>query len=117
MTGHVLEDSSLDWRALAAPRHTVVFYMGVAHLARIVAKLRAAGASADHPVAIIEAATLPQQRILRGVLATISAIAHNANVAPPAVLIVGEVAAFGAVDALVPASARDETSAASGALA
>ncbi|TLY77189.1 MAG: uroporphyrinogen-III C-methyltransferase [Gammaproteobacteria bacterium] len=117
VTGHVLEDSSLDWRALAAPRHTVVFYMGVAHLARIVAKLRAAGASADHPVAIIEGATLPQQRILRGVLATISAIAHNANVAPPAVLIVGEVAAFGAVDALVPASARDETSAASGALA
>src|SRR5207245_2137526 len=79
VTGHVLEDRSLDWSSLAAPRHTVVFYMGVAHLPSIVAKLRAAGAPADHPAAIIEQATLPQQRILRGPLATARAIVADAE--------------------------------------
>jgi siroheme synthase len=100
VTGHVLEDESLDWRSLAGPRQTVVFYMGVAQLARIVAKLRAAGAPADLPAAIIERATLPDQRISRGSLATIADIASEANVAPPALLLVGEVAAFAAADAL-----------------
>jgi len=113
VTGHVLEDRSLDWRSLAAPRHTVVFYMGVAHLPSIVAKLRAAGAPADQPAAIIEQATLPQQRILRGALATISVIAREADIAPPALLIVGDVAAFGAIDTLVPDATRN----AAGALA
>ena len=35
---------TLDWRALAAPLQTVVFYMGVAQLPRIVERLRAHGA-------------------------------------------------------------------------
>ena len=34
----------LDWRALAAPLQTVVFYMGIAQLPRIVEQLRAHGA-------------------------------------------------------------------------
>jgi uroporphyrin-III C-methyltransferase / precorrin-2 dehydrogenase / sirohydrochlorin ferrochelatase len=93
-TGHALDDDTLDWNSLARPNHTVVFYMGVTHLSRIIARLRAAGASATHPAAIIERATLPEQRVLGGTLATLEALATDAAVSAPALLIVGEVAAF-----------------------
>ena len=99
VTGHAVEDTQLDWAALAAARNTVVFYMGVAQLPAIVAKLRAAGACADHPAAIIERAALPGQRVLRADLTHIAAIAAREQVAAPALLIVGAVAAFAAADA------------------
>jgi uroporphyrin-III C-methyltransferase/precorrin-2 dehydrogenase/sirohydrochlorin ferrochelatase len=101
VTGHVLDDETLDWRSLAGARQTVVFYMGVGHLPQIVAKLRAAGAPADHPAAVVERATLPGQRTLRGTLETIAGVAQTANVAPPALLIVGDVTALAAADSLI----------------
>jgi len=82
----------LDWRALAAPLHTVVFYMGVAQLPRIVELLRAHGAEDARPVAIVERATLPGQRVIAGGLGDICAQAQHAQVAAPALLIVGDVA-------------------------
>ena len=72
--------------------------MGVAQLPGIIASLRAAGAAPAHPVAIIERATLPEQRILRGTLANITALAAEQQVAPPALLIVGDVAGFAPTD-------------------
>jgi uroporphyrin-III C-methyltransferase/precorrin-2 dehydrogenase/sirohydrochlorin ferrochelatase len=101
VTGHVLDDESLDWHSLAGARQTVVFYMGVGHLPQIVAKLRAAGARADHPAAVVERATLPEQRTLRGTLETIAGVAQAANVAPPALLIVGDVTALAGADSLI----------------
>lgn len=100
VTGHAAEDTQLDWRALAAPRHTVVFYMGIAQLPAIVAKLRAAGARADTCAAIIERAALPGQRVLRADLQHIAALATAKQAAAPALLIVGAVAAVAAADAL-----------------
>jgi uroporphyrin-III C-methyltransferase / precorrin-2 dehydrogenase / sirohydrochlorin ferrochelatase len=95
VTGHAVEAAYLDWRSLAAPRHTVVFYMGLAQLPAIVAKLRAAGAHADHPAAIVERAALPGERVLRANLQHIAALAADEQVAAPALLIIGAVAAFG----------------------
>jgi uroporphyrin-III C-methyltransferase/precorrin-2 dehydrogenase/sirohydrochlorin ferrochelatase len=92
--GHALDDEALDWDSFARPNHTVVFYMGVAHLSRIIARLRACGAAADHPAAIIERATLPGERVVGGTLATLEALAGAAAIAAPALLIVGKVAAF-----------------------
>src|SRR6266513_380849 len=95
-----LSDGALpDWRFLANPQHTVVVYMGVAQLPDIVARLRAAGAAPEHPAAIIERATLPGQRILRGTLGNIAALAQASEVEPPAILILGDVAAFAAAEA------------------
>ena len=94
VAGHVLEDESLDWRSLAGERRTVVFYMGVAHLDQIVTRLRDWGARAEHPVAIVERATLPGQRTVRGTLDTIGSIAREAAITAPALLIVGDVTAF-----------------------
>ena len=98
VAGHVLQDDSIDWRSLAGSRQTVVFYMGVSHLAGIVTRLRDAGARADHPVAIVERATLPEQRTVRGTLETIATIARDEKVTAPALLIVGDVTAFNAGD-------------------
>ena len=94
VNGHASDDALPDWHFFANPRHTVAVYMGVAQLPGIVARLRAAGAAPGHPVAIIERATLPGQRILRGTLADITALAAVQQVEPPALLIVGDVAAF-----------------------
>jgi uroporphyrin-III C-methyltransferase/precorrin-2 dehydrogenase/sirohydrochlorin ferrochelatase len=107
VAGHVLDDESLDWHALAGARRTVVFYMGVSHLDRIVAKLRDSGAKADHPVAIVERATLPDQRTLRGTLETIEEIARSAGVTAPALLIVGDVTMFLAAETLLAAASKD----------
>jgi uroporphyrin-III C-methyltransferase/precorrin-2 dehydrogenase/sirohydrochlorin ferrochelatase len=101
VTGHVLDDESLDWNSLARSRQTVVFYMGVGHLPQIVSKLRAAGAPAEQAVAVVERATLPEQRTLRGTLDTIVGVVQAANVTPPALLIVGDVTALAAADTLI----------------
>jgi uroporphyrin-III C-methyltransferase / precorrin-2 dehydrogenase / sirohydrochlorin ferrochelatase len=95
VNGHQGEgDAARDWRSFADPRHTVVFYMGLGHLAEIVTRLRAAGAAADHPAALIARATLPEQQVVRGTLTDIVARVRALEVTPPALLIVGNVAAF-----------------------
>jgi uroporphyrin-III C-methyltransferase/precorrin-2 dehydrogenase/sirohydrochlorin ferrochelatase len=96
--GHVLDDATLDWRFLAHPNHTVVFYMGLAQLSQIVERLLAAGAPVDHPAAIVERASLAEQRIVRGTLRTIAGSAQTAELSAPALLIVGKVAALARAD-------------------
>jgi len=93
VAGQFAGADALDWSALARPRHTVVFYMGVAQLEGIAAALLAAGAPATRPAAIIERASLPEQRIVRAGLAEIATRARAARIGAPALLIVGEVAA------------------------
>ena len=114
VTGHAVDDDVLDWRALAAPGSTVVFYMGVAHLPQIVARLRAAGAAATHPAAIVERAALPGERVLRSTLAALPDLAARERVSAPALLVVGAVAAFAPgepVAALEPTAAMAATAA------
>jgi uroporphyrin-III C-methyltransferase / precorrin-2 dehydrogenase / sirohydrochlorin ferrochelatase len=110
ITGHVPEDEALDWRSLARERQTVVFYMGVGKLDSIVARLLAAGARETLPAALIEHATLPEQRVVRATLAQIADLGHRAGISPPALLIVGDVAAVGERSSVRPA--RDSETAA-----
>ncbi len=91
--------AALDWRALAAPLQTVVFYMGAAQLPQIVARLIEHGAPRERLAAIVEHATLPDQRVIAGTLQRIAALAAAAAVGAPALLIVGEVAEFAAAAA------------------
>ena len=88
------EDDSLDWAALAAPGQTLAFYMGVAGLARVRARLLAHGRAASTPFALIENGARPEQRVVLGTLADLpdSAAAHA--VRSPALLLVGETAAL-----------------------
>jgi len=118
VNGHQGEDDALsDWRFFADPQHTVVFYMGLRSLPQIVARLRAAGAHADHPAALIAQATLPEEQIVRGTLADIVARVRTRQIAPPALLIVGNVAAFAATDAASGLTAAARSALAAGAIA
>jgi uroporphyrin-III C-methyltransferase/precorrin-2 dehydrogenase/sirohydrochlorin ferrochelatase len=83
-----------DWRALAAPGHTAVFYMGLARLADIVAALLAHGAPGERPAAVVSQGTADAQRVVTATLATITADASVARLQAPALLIVGDVVAL-----------------------
>jgi uroporphyrin-III C-methyltransferase / precorrin-2 dehydrogenase / sirohydrochlorin ferrochelatase len=91
VTGHGQEP---DWRALAMPGITVVFYMGLARLDQIVRKLLDHGAPGARPAALIAQGTAANQRVLAATLATIRAMSSAANVESPALLLVGEVVAL-----------------------
>lgn len=76
--------------------HTLVFLMGVSRLASIVASLLDAGHAPDLPVAIIERAFAPDQRVTIGTLESIVDAAAAVGVQNPAVIVVGDVVRLGA---------------------
>ncbi len=92
-TGHLKgeRDVDLDWAALARPRQTVVIYMGLAALAIICEQLVAHGLAADTPAALIEKASLPEQRCISGSLRTLPTLALVHAVTSPALIIIGAV--------------------------
>jgi uroporphyrin-III C-methyltransferase / precorrin-2 dehydrogenase / sirohydrochlorin ferrochelatase len=83
-----------DWRALAMPGATAVFYMGLARLDHIVEKLLQHGAAPTRPAGIIAQGTTPNQRVITATLATLRGAAARANVESPALLVVGDVVAL-----------------------
>ncbi len=92
VTGHLKEGAAqLDWASLVRPRQTLVVYMGVGALASICKGLVEHGLAPSTPAALVEKATLPEQRVIEGTLATLPSRASAENVRPPALLIVGEV--------------------------
>lgn len=93
VTAHTQDDSSLNWPALAQSGTTLVVYMGVAKLADIRDGLLGGGMSTDMPVAMIENASLPQQRECRSSLGTMQQDAAAFRLKSPAILVIGEVAA------------------------
>ncbi len=93
VTAHTQDDSSLNWAALAQGGTTLVVYMGVAKLAEIRHSLLAGGMRADMPVAMIENASLPQQRECRSTLALMHLAAADFQLQSPAILVLGDVVA------------------------
>ena len=83
-----------DWRSLALPRATAVFYMGLARLDRIVERLLEHGAPASRPAALIAQGTTSHQQVIAGTLADIQSLAGGCALRSPALLVVGEVAAL-----------------------
>jgi uroporphyrin-III C-methyltransferase/precorrin-2 dehydrogenase/sirohydrochlorin ferrochelatase len=109
VTGHADSDGKEpDWRALAAPGNTVVFYMGLARLEHIVAKLTANGAPPARPAGIIVHGTTARQRVITATLATLGEAAARANLESPALLIVGEVVALNSTLAWFGANSESE---------
>ncbi len=84
----------LDAVALAALREgvTVVLLMGVGALGETVAAAVAAGIDPRVPVAVVESASLPQQRVTRAPLEGIVGRCAEVGVTNPAVIIMGDVA-------------------------
>lgn len=95
-TGHCKEDGgkgaapALDWRMMADPHATLAIYMGIATASVIAERLQAAGRDPATPVAIVENATLPNQRVVRTVLERMASDLTAAGIAGPALLLIGE---------------------------
>ena len=92
VTGHLQDGSTnLNWRALAQPRQTIVFYMGLLGVDVLCRELAAHGLPAATPAALVQQGTTPQQRVLTGTLDTLPDIVHQGGVRAPTLIIVGEV--------------------------
>jgi uroporphyrinogen III methyltransferase/synthase len=97
VTGHEdpsKPESALDWEALARFPGTIVVYMGVGRLPAIAQRLIDGGRPPDEPAAVIERGTLPDQRVVSGVLATIADVAVRENIRAPALSVFGPAAAL-----------------------
>ncbi len=85
---------SVDWDAHAKIKGTLCLYMSMAHLDEILKKLINGGLEATTPVAIVQWASTPKQRICTGTAETIFKIAQKEEVTNPAIVFIGEVASL-----------------------
>ncbi len=89
VTGHTKDDDAPPAELPVAD--TLVFLMGVRALPTIVARLRARGADADTPVALVRWGTTTKQQVVTGTLETIEEEVARAKLKPPALIVVGQV--------------------------
>jgi uroporphyrinogen III methyltransferase/synthase len=97
ITGHENPDkpeTQVDWPGLARGADTLVFLMGIGNLPEITAQLIKHGRDAETPAAVVQWGTWPCQKVLVGTLADIAEQVAAAGLKPPAVTIVGHVAAL-----------------------
>lgn len=96
ITGHTLKgaQSEKELAAYGALEGTLVFLMGLQNLNTIANGLIKGGKRADTPAAVIEDGSLYNQRVVRGTLANIYEKAAKAFIKTPAIIVVGETAAF-----------------------
>ncbi|MFC6786934.1 uroporphyrinogen-III C-methyltransferase [Halobaculum halobium] len=95
VTGHedpTKDESAVDWEALAATGGTIVVLMGVGKLPLYTAELLDAGMAPETPVALVERGTWPEMRVATGTLADIVDVRDAADIEPPAITVIGEVA-------------------------
>jgi uroporphyrin-III C-methyltransferase / precorrin-2 dehydrogenase / sirohydrochlorin ferrochelatase len=83
--------ATVDWDGLARGTGTLVLLMAVAHLDAVATELIKRGRAAATPVAVICDGTMPDQQVLTSTLERVAADAESAGVAPPAVVVIGEV--------------------------
>lgn len=87
------ETIDLDWSALADPKATLAIYMGKSAAAAVSRNLTGAGLAGDTPVAMVENASLPTERIFRTRLDLLPIAARSALGDGPALILVGQIAA------------------------
>ncbi len=94
VTGHAAlgSEPDLDWESLAKANQTVVIYMGVSTAAGISGRLIGAGRVGSTPALIVENASRADERRIVTTLAGLPLAA--ADIAGPALLIVGEAMAL-----------------------
>jgi len=92
VAGHLKDGGmDLDWDSLVRPGRTLVVYMGLLGLTTLCRELLARGVPDDTPAAIVQRGTTPRQRTVVGTLATLPQLALAAQLAPPTLIIIGEV--------------------------
>jgi len=94
ITGHedpTKKGSNINWSSLAQSSGTLVFLMGIGNLGKIAKRLTQGGRPSTTPAAVIGSGTTLRQITVTGTLATIDDRTKEAEVAPPGVIVVGDV--------------------------
>ena len=97
LTGHedpAKPDQTVRWEDFARLGATLCIYMGVHNLDAILRRLQAGGLAAETPAVIVQAATTDRHRQVLATLGTLAARATTEQFVAPALVIIGEVAAF-----------------------
>ena len=97
VTGH--EDPAkggghIDFETLARFPGTLLFLMGVTHIGQVAEQLITHGKPPELPVAVIRWGTTPRQQTLTATLGTVADEVERVGLRPPAVTVVGDVAAL-----------------------
>lgn len=89
------EAIDLDWQALADPKATLAVYMGKAAAEIVSDQLIEAGLDRATPVAMVENASLPEERLFRTRLDLLPLAARTALGDGPALILIGRIANVG----------------------
>jgi uroporphyrin-III C-methyltransferase/precorrin-2 dehydrogenase/sirohydrochlorin ferrochelatase len=98
VSGHVAPghpESLVNWNALAAMTGTIVLLMAVERIELFTEVLLEGGRPADTPVLVVQHGTTTAQRTLRATLSDAPDRIREEGVRPPAIIVIGAVAAFG----------------------
>ncbi|MEQ1531036.1 MAG: siroheme synthase CysG [Methylococcales bacterium] len=92
VTGHLKDGTiNLNWAQLAAPKQTIVIYMGLVGIEKICHALIAHGSPKDLPIAVVQQGTTNKQRVVTGTLASLPTIIACQDIKPPTLIIIGTV--------------------------
>ncbi|RIX44718.1 MAG: uroporphyrinogen-III C-methyltransferase [Rhodocyclales bacterium GT-UBC] len=92
VTGHLKDGTvNLDWPALARPRQTVVFYMGIGAASEICRQMINHGLPSLTPAAVIRNGSMQTQQTLLATLGTLPQRIAESGIKPPALIVVGSV--------------------------
>jgi uroporphyrin-III C-methyltransferase / precorrin-2 dehydrogenase / sirohydrochlorin ferrochelatase len=97
VSGHVAPEhpeSLVNWDALAAMTGTIVLLMAVERIELFVNVLLKGGRPADTPVLVVQQGTTAAQHSLRATLADAPEKIRSEGIRPPAIIVIGSVAAF-----------------------
>jgi uroporphyrin-III C-methyltransferase / precorrin-2 dehydrogenase / sirohydrochlorin ferrochelatase len=98
VSGHIAPghpESLVNWDALAAMSGTIVLLMAVERIELFVDVLLKGGRPADTPVLVVQHGTTAAQHTLRATLADTPEKVRAEGIRPPAIIVIGAVAAFG----------------------
>jgi len=98
VSGHVAPghpESLVNWNALAAMSGTIVLLMAVERIELFAKVLLEGGRPADTPVLVVQQGTTTAQRTLRATLHDAAERIREDGIRPPAIIVIGSVAAFG----------------------
>ncbi len=94
ISAHQEDEKNESLPLLIPTADSLVFLMGLTKLAAIVAALKAKGLSDATPVLIVSRGTRLDEQIVHGDLNTIEFLCHEADLKPPALIIVGKTTQF-----------------------
>ncbi len=99
VSGHLAPghpESLVNWDALAAMSGTIVLLMGVERIELFAEALLKGGRPADTPVLVVQQGTTAAEHTLRATLADAGEKVRSEGIRPPAIIVIGTVAGFGA---------------------